>query len=177
MVKYRHRMLIAAVLRDLKLESPAALLQGDRKMGESKDTVLIMDDEPHVLDWLIEYLKAKSYKIKIVTNVDEAIKELDKTIFRITIFDLNVPASDVVKKKLEDKGDVYTKYRGLFAAVYARTKGHRGRQVIVYSVHDSEEVQNECRRIDIQYLIKARPREFKKELNDILSFDPSEKKA
>lgn len=146
-------------------------------MHESKNTVLIMDDEPHVLDWLIEYLEAKGYEVKIVTNVDEAISELNEMIFRVTIFDLNVPASDVVKKILEERGNVYTKYRGLYAAVYARSKGHRGRQVIVYSVHDSEEVRNECKRIEIQYLIKARPREFKKELNDILSFDPTEKQA
>lgn len=146
-------------------------------MHESKNTVLIMDDEPHVLDWLIEYLKAKDYKVIIVTNADEAINELNKMIFRLTIFDLNVPASDLIKKKLEEKGSVYSNYRGLYAALYARTKGHRGRQVIVYSVHDSEEVQKECRKVDIQYLIKARPREFKKELNDILSFDPTEKQA
>jgi CheY-like chemotaxis protein len=170
-------MSIAAILRDLRLESQEVLLQGVRRMHESKDTVLIMDDEPHVLDWLIEYLEAKNYKVKIVTNVDEAISELNEMIFRVTILDLNVPASDMVKNKLEEKGSVYKKYRGLYAAVYARTKGHRGRQVIVYSVHDSQEVQNECRKIGIQYLIKARPREFKKELNDILSFDPTEDQA
>lgn len=136
-----------------------------------------MDDEPHVLDWLIEYIEAKNYKTKIVTNVDDAIKALDKYSFRVAIFDLNVPVSAEMIKKLGDKGNIYTRYRGLYAAEYARTKGHRGKQVIVYSVHDSEEVQNKCKIVEIQYLIKARPREFKKELNHILSFDPTEKRS
>jgi len=146
-------------------------------MNKSDKTILIMDDEPHVLDWLIEYLEAKDYKVKTVANVDEAINELDKMAFRVTIFDLNVPVSDEVLKKLEEKGNIYLKYRGLYAAEYARTKGHRGRQVIVYSVHDSEDVLQQCEKVGIQYLIKARPREFKRKLDDILSFDPTEKQA
>lgn len=136
-----------------------------------------MDDEPHVLDWLIEYIETKNYDVKIVTNVDDAISVLAKMSFRITIFDLNVPASAELQIKLKDKDAIYSKYKGLYAAEYARTRGHRERQVIVYSVHDSEEVQYKCKILGIQYLIKARPREFKKELNDILSFDPTEKHA
>ena len=170
-------MSIAAKSQSLKLESQAVLLQGASQMEELKKMVLIMDDEPHVLDWLIEYVEAAGYDVKTVTNLDEAIKILDEFIFRVAIFDLNVPVSDTLKIKLEEKGAIYTKYRGLYAAEYARTKGHRGKQVIVYSVHDSEEVQKKCNIVDIQYLIKARPREFKKELNNILSFDPTEKQA
>lgn len=142
-------------------------------MHDPNKSILIMDDEPHVLDWLIEYLEAKGFKIEKALNVDQAIDILDKKNFRVTIFDLNVPASPETLKKLELKGDIYKKYRGLYAAEYARTKGHRGKQVIVYSVHDSIEIQNKCITVDIQYLIKARPREFKRELNDILSFDPT----
>lgn len=146
-------------------------------MNTKEDTVLIMDDEPHVLDWLIDYIEAKDYKVRIAVNVDEAIKELDRDKFRLAIFDLNVPASGEILKKLEERGSVHSKYRGLYAAEYARTKGLRGRQVIVYSVHDSEEVLRKCEKVGVQYLIKARPREFKKELNEILSFDPTETKA
>jgi CheY-like chemotaxis protein len=145
-------------------------------MNKAANTVLIMDDEPHVLDWLIEYLGAKGYQTKIAVNVDEAIDELNKATFRVAIFDLNVPASEEILKKLGKKGSIYSQYRGLYAAEYARTKGFRGRQVIVYSVHDSEDVLRRCEKIGVQYLIKARPREFKKELNEILSYDPTEPK-
>jgi CheY-like chemotaxis protein len=142
-------------------------------MNKAANTVLIMDDEPHVLDWLIEYLAAKGYQTKIAVNVDEAIEYLNKTTFRVAIFDLNVPASEGILRKLEEKGGIYSHYRGVYAAEYARTKGLRGRQVIVYSVHDSEDVLQRCNKIGVQYLIKARPREFKNELNDILSYDPT----
>lgn len=146
-------------------------------MTTEKDKVLIMDDEPNFLDWLIEYLEAKDFRVIIAVNVDEAIEKLNEENFRVAIFDLNVPASKDVLKKLEEKGSIHTEYRGLYAAEYARTTGLRGRQVIVYSVHDSEEVLRKCEKIGVQYLIKARPREFKKELNDILSYDPTETKA
>ena len=142
-------------------------------MDKEKNTVLIMDDEPHVLDWLVEYLEAKGCEVELVLNVDEAIKKLDEKRYRLTIFDLNVPASAEIQQKLAEKGSIYSKYRGLYAAEYARSKGHRGRQVVVYSVHDAEEVSSKCRQVGTQYLIKARPREFKKELDDILSFDPT----
>jgi CheY-like chemotaxis protein len=132
-----------------------------------------MDDEPHVLDWLVDYLEAKGYQVELVLNVDEAVRSLDERSYRVAIFDLNVPASDAVLKRLEAKSEVHTAYRGLYAAEFARTKGLRGRQVIVYSVHDSEGVADKCNRVGIQYLIKARPREFKKELDSILAFDPS----
>jgi len=144
--------------------------------GKSR-SVLIMDDEPHVLDWLVEYLEAKGYEVNIVANVDEAIDALDHSSFRVAIFDLNVPASERVLKKLEERGSVHSKYRGLYAAEYARTKGLRGKQVVVYSVHDSTEVERKCQTIGVQYLIKARPREFKNALDDILSFDPTARPA
>lgn len=161
----------------LRLEFQAGSSPRGRKVNTKADTVLIMDDEPHVLDWLIEYIEAKGYSVKVAMNVDEAIEELNSERFRVLIFDLNVPASNGILKKLEEKGSVHSEYRGLYAAQYARTKGFRGRQVIVYSVHDSEEVLSKCEKIGVQYLIKARPREFKKELNEILSFDPTEEKA
>lgn len=159
-----------------EIRVPRAFVAGDSNMQDSERKILIMDDEPHVLDWLIEYVEAKGYGVKIVTNIDDAIMALDREKFRVAIFDLNVPVSIELQGKLKEKGSIYDKYRGLYAAEYARTKGHRGKQVVVYSVHDSEEVHSKCKIIGIEYLIKARPREFKKELNYILSFDPTERK-
>lgn len=70
-------------------------------MTTEKDKVLIMDDEPNFLDWLIEYLEAKDFRVIIAVNVDEAIEKLNEENFRVAIFDLNVPASKDVLKKLE----------------------------------------------------------------------------
>lgn len=139
--------------------------------------VLVMDDEPHVLDWLIEYLEAQDCIVEIAINVDQAIDALNRSSYRVAIFDLNVPASPEMLNKISEKGDIHMKYRGLFVAEYARTIGMRGRQVVVYSVHDNEDIFRRCNTIGVQYLIKARPREFKRELNNILSYDPTESTA
>jgi CheY-like chemotaxis protein len=146
-------------------------------VSKTEKKVLVMDDEPHVLDWLIEYLEAQSYKVDIAVNVDQAIDALNRSSYRIAIFDLNVPASPEILNKINEKGSIHAQYRGLFAAEHARTIGMRGRQVVVYSVHDNPDILRRCNTIGVQYLIKARPREFKKELNNILSYDPTESTA
>lgn len=139
--------------------------------------VLVMDDEPHVLDWLIEYLEAQDCIVEIAINIDQAIDALNRSSYRVAIFDLNVPASPEILNKIREKGGVHMQYRGLFAAEYARTIGMRGRQVVVYSVHDNEDILRRCNTIGAQYLIKARPREFKKELSNILNYDPAVSRA
>lgn len=142
-------------------------------MNELIDHILIMDDEPHLLDWLVEYLESKTYNVELVTNVQDAIAKLEINRYRMVILDLNIPASSEYLQKIKDKGDAYTEYRGLYVAEFARTKGHRGRQTVVYSVHDSHSISFVCERVGITYLIKGRPRQFKKELDDILSYEPS----
>lgn len=166
-------MYTADAQRSSTSESPMVLYREKSIMNSETESILIMDDEPHVLDWLVEYLNAKGYEVDLALNVDEAVEKLDKGEYRLSIFDLNVPASEGILAKLRGKSDVHTKYRGLYAAEYARTRGLRGRQVIVYSVHDSEGVSEQCGKVGIQYLIKARPREFKRKIDSILSFDPT----
>jgi CheY-like chemotaxis protein len=146
-------------------------------MKKLDDSILIMDDEPHILDWLVEYLEAKNYKTKMVVNVGEAIEALNDVRYRVVILDLNVPAPGEYGEKLGNKGGLYEEYRGLYVAEYARTKGHRGRQVVVYSVHDSDPVSAICEKIGVEYLIKGRPRDFKRELDQILSYDPTKDQA
>ncbi|HNG59111.1 MAG TPA: response regulator [Cellvibrionaceae bacterium] len=143
-------------------------------MIELSRHVLIMDDEPHLLDWLEEYLESKEYEVHQVTNVQDAISKLDINIYRMVVLDLNVPASAEYLEKLKAKGDLYVEYRGLYVAEMARTKGHRGRQVVVYSVHDSDKASLVCNKIGVTYLVKGRPRQFKKELDDILSYAPQQ---
>ena len=144
-------------------------------MNELSNCVLVMDDEPHLLDWLVEYFESKKYDVHQVTNVQDAISKLDANKYRMVVLDLNVPASPEYLVKLKSKGDLYMEYRGLYVAEVARTKGHRGRQVVVYSVHDAESVSAACEKVGVSYLVKGRPRQFKKELDDILSYDPSQK--
>ena len=136
--------------------------------------ILILDDEPHNISWLPEYLADKGYSCAIATNIKEAIELLSAKSFRAIVVDLNVPAPSEYSSALAAKGEVYVKYRGLYFAEYARTLGYRNRQVIVYSVHDIDEVRLVTNRIRIDYATKGRPRDFKALIDDVLSYDPTQ---
>ncbi|TDR82999.1 response regulator [Paludibacterium purpuratum] len=135
--------------------------------------ILVMDDEPHILDWLSDYLAEKGYECTFAKNVAEAVEQLKTSTFRMLILDLNVPAPGEYGTAIKAKGDLFTVYRGLYVAEMARGMGYRGRQVIVYSVHDVDEVRTQTDRMSVSYVTKGRPRSFKKEIDDVLSFDPT----
>ncbi len=137
------------------------------------NNVLVMDDEPHILDWLSEYLADKGYVCSFAANIAEAVEQLKTSKFRMLILDLNVPAPGEYGTAIKAKGELFNIYRGLYVAEMARGMGYRGRQVIVYSVHDVDEVRIQTDRMGVSYVTKGRPRSFKKEIDDVLSFEPT----
>jgi CheY-like chemotaxis protein len=138
-----------------------------------KDTIFILDDEPYYLDWLVDFIRSEGYKCELVATLGKALAVLRKERFRMVIADLNVPAEDSVLPALDERGPLYRQFPGLYAAYVARNyTNHTGRQVIVYSVHDNEAVRNETRRLQCTYILKGRPRSFKQEICDVLSYDP-----
>ncbi len=140
---------------------------------EKKSTILLVDDEPQHLDWLSDYLVSKGYEVENVTNVRDAEKQLREYRYRAVVVDLNIPAPDDYEAKLREKGEVFVTYKGLYIADLARNLGHRNRQVIIYSVHEVSEVANYAEKISCVYLSKGRPRKFKMEIDDVLSYDPT----
>lgn len=142
-------------------------------MTSSADHVLVLDDEPELLEWLAEYLEVKKLQVEFARNVLEGLAALESRAFRFLVIDLNVPASGQYRSALADKGEVFSKYPGLYVAQAARNKGYRDRQVIVYSVHDLDEVRIITDRIRVTYATKGRPRAFKAEIDNVLSYDPS----
>lgn len=144
----------------------------------SSRDILILDDEPHLLEWLVEYLQARSYKTMFTEDVAQAIAALKSGItFRMMILDLNVPAPGEYTELLRSRGPTHDNYRGLYVAEQARNMGYRGRQVVVYSVHDVEAVRRITDRIGTTYITKGRPRAFKAEIDQVLGFDPSDPEA
>ncbi|ESZ66687.1 hypothetical protein X727_27010 [Mesorhizobium sp. L103C119B0] len=137
------------------------------------DTVVVIDDELHNMSWMIDYLQSEKIKTITASSVNESILVLDKEIYRAVIVDLNIPVLDPMLGSVADRGDVYVKYPGLYVAYYARNRGHRGRQVVIYSVHRDPSVSEEAAKIGCTYIIKGRPKEIKRELEEILSFDPT----
>ncbi len=144
-------------------------------MFDVKDTVLVVDDEPMFLDWLEDFLSSKNYKTKFITNVSDALNVVSTTRFRALVVDLNIPASADLIKAIEDKGAIFSQYRGLFVAEKARSSGYRDRQVIVYSVHSDEGVKEVADRLGVVYITKGRPHIFKAEIESVLEYDPTEK--
>lgn len=140
---------------------------------EAKSSILIVDDEPHNVYWIADYLQSLGYLTKTVSNLQDALTELTNTHYRVTIIDLNIPAPGNLKKNLKALGDTFARFPGLYAARIARTVGHRNRQTIIYSVHEDPEVREWASRMRCTYLLKGRPQAFKSELRTVLSYDPS----
>ena len=146
------------------------------KPNRGKETILLMDDEPHYLSWLVEYLEAKGYAVDTASNLGEALEKLEPQKYRTIIADLSVPIPSEMHSLVETEGKAYLEFPGLFIAHHARNMGYRNRQVVVYSVHDSATVTEVATRIRVCYITKGRPKLLKEELDDILSYDPTQDK-
>jgi response regulator RpfG family c-di-GMP phosphodiesterase len=139
------------------------------------DTVVLVDDELHNMVWMMDYLDHKGLLILPAGNANEAIDIIDEEIYRCAIIDLNIPISAPLVEAAAKKGAVYAQYPGLFVAWYARNRGYRNRQVVLYSVHREQSVAQEAERLRCTYILKGRPKEIKEELEAVVSFDPTTK--
>lgn len=137
------------------------------------DVVVLVDDELHNMSWMVDFLSSKSLGCITAENANNAIDVLDKEIYRAVVVDLNIPILDPVASAAIAKGEVYGKYPGLYVASYARNKGYRGKQVVIYSVHRDPQVSEEAAKLGCTYIIKGRPKEIKQELDAVVSFDPT----
>ncbi|WP_323086636.1 hypothetical protein [Providencia alcalifaciens] len=134
--------------------------------------IFILDDEPMFLDWIEDYSESLGVTIKFITSVNKAYEILntsDNNEFAALVIDLNVPTSPELDSILQQKELVYQKYRGLFIAQQARTKGISGNKIIVYSVHDYPEIDVMCKRLNVTYIPKGRAKALKDRLVSILS--------
>ncbi len=111
------------------------------------DTVIVIDDEIHNMSWMIDYLESEGFETITASNVNDAVTVLTREIYRAVIVDLNIPVLEPLVGSVTAKGDVYGRYPGLYVAYYARNRGHRDRQVVIYSVHLDPVVAEEATRI------------------------------
>jgi DNA-binding NtrC family response regulator len=123
----------------------------------SKLRVMIVDDEPYYLDWLIEFFEVHGYAVVIAENVTEACKATENEIFKMVIVDLNVPAGSEMKQAIMESDPIIQRFPGLFVAQYARDLGHWDDQVIIYSVHMGEAITERSKQLYCTYLPKGRP--------------------
>lgn len=144
-------------------------------MAKTSDetTIVVLDDELFNIEWLLDYLTSLGYETLPSSTADEAIDVISQEIYRALILDLNVPMPPQLAETAGRLGAVYRKYPGLFVAYSARNIGYRNRQVIIYSVHRDAEVAEEANKLGCTYILKGRPAELKKEIDEVLHFDPT----
>ena len=141
-----------------------------------KSTVVLMDDELFNMRWLIDYLEHIGYQVLPARSANEAFELIEDEIYRCLILDLNVPLVGSISKTASELPAVYKEYPGLLVAREARNCGYRDRQVVIYSVHRDQAVVEEVEKLGCTYILKGRPKELKAELENILSFDPTDQK-
>ena len=136
------------------------------------DTVLVIDDEPFNTEWLTEYFKARGYNVVEADDLQSALDALEKTRYRYVIIDLSIPISPALAQPLASLGTEFFKYPGLMVARRARSTGHNTFQVIVYSVHESADVDSYTELIVCKYILKGRPRELKSHIESTMHRAP-----
>jgi CheY-like chemotaxis protein len=136
-----------------------------------EDTILIADDEPYHLQFIVDFLESLNYKTVVADNVDKAILRLQENRFRALIVDLSIPLLPP-QSLLKDRDPLFQKYPGLLVADYARNHNHTGEQVVLYSVHDDVQVREVSDKLRVNYVLKGRPRILKEVIRDVLSYDP-----
>jgi CheY-like chemotaxis protein len=137
------------------------------------DTVLIIDDEPFNTEWLTDYFTARKFEVVHAEDLQSALDALEHTRYRYVVVDLSIPVSPVLAQPLASLGTEFFRYPGLMAARRARTTGHNSFQVVVYSVHDSNDVDSYAGLIDCRYILKGRPKELKEHVESTIRRTPT----
>lgn len=138
------------------------------KFENKLDTVLLIDDEPFQTEWLADYFQAKGLKVIYSVDLPSALCALESTRYRYVVIDLSIPSSPALAQPLAALGAEFFRYPGLMAARRARSIGHNTFQTIVYSVHDSDDVQKYTDKIRCRYILKGRPRDLKAHVDSTL---------
>jgi CheY-like chemotaxis protein len=137
------------------------------------DTVLVIDDEPFNTEWLTDYFMARKFNVVHAEDLKTSLDALENTRYRYVVVDLSIPVSPLLAQPLASLGTEFFRYPGLMAARRARTTGHNSYQVIVYSVHDSNDVDTYTGHIDCRYILKGRPRELKEHVENTIHRKPT----
>lgn len=120
------------------------------------------------LEWLKEYIEHLGFAVEFVCTQAAAVKALTSERYRALIIDLGIPSSTDMPRSGPQA--LYERYPGLAVANIARNAGYSVSRVFVYSVHDSDEVNDELSVLRCIYLLKGRPRQAKEEIRKALQF-------
>lgn len=132
--------------------------------------ILVADDEPEHIEFLLDYLTAKGFTINFAKNAQEAISASAKTRHRAYIVDLNIPLGGW--NPGPNPSPAYEKYPGLHILRSIRTQGNSGARVIAYSAHYNSQISTEIDRLYCEYIVKGRAKDLKDAITEIMASDP-----
>lgn len=131
-----------------------------------RTTVLVIDDQPYELVWLVEFLEAHGYKCEIATTLKDGVARIEASEhdkYRILIVDMEISADGFTGRLPKEvaREKLYRAYPGLSAVQAARNYDYQPSDVLVYSVHQSNEINAEVSLLRCKYILKGRPRRVK----------------
>jgi hypothetical protein len=139
--------------------------------------VLVIDDQPFELNWLFEFITESGFSWESAVNLRDGVElirasENDK--YRVLIVDMEIGTGGYVWKapKEPTRAALYQKYPGLAAVQEARNYDYNSSNVLVYSVHQSADINAEVSLLRCRYMLKGRPRGFKEIIRPMLGIGP-----
>lgn len=123
-------------------------------------TILVVDDEPEHIQWLLDFIQAKGMQTQVVCSVADAIAAAAENQYRGYVVDLNIPMGSWTPT-FQIQNDLYEKYKGFYVLKYVRTQGNLGKNVTAYSAHYNEAIIKEIGVLYCEYTSKERARDFK----------------
>lgn len=124
--------------------------------------VLIVDDEPYAVAWIIDFTEANGFSPVICQTFGEAFDLINtEKRFSAAVIDMNIPIAHGDEHMLMSKGDQYKKYHGLLLAHELRDFGNDKNSVIIFTVHDDKQISEIAEILSVQYIIKGKVRKIK----------------
>jgi CheY-like chemotaxis protein len=133
---------------------------------------LIADDEPEYLEWLRDYLKSKKLEVDVVTTVRDAVRSVSTLFYRVVLIDMSIPPAGSISRDVQERQPLVKQYPGLAIAIHARTAGYKPAQLIVYTVHDDDSIEQMLANIGAAYVLKGRPEEIKEAIVHAINASP-----
>lgn len=132
--------------------------------------VLVIDDEPWELEWLLEFLTVEGHVPEAVASIEDALPKVMERplVYDLITVDLSMPLPRSQQAQASSQGALYEQFPGLFVALMARNSGYTRGEIIAYSVHDKPEIEAEASRIGVRYCVKGRPRELKAQIKKFM---------
>lgn len=128
--------------------------------------VLLVDDEPEHIGWLVDYLESMDLRVEQATDLRSAFAYSGSP--RLVIVDMNIPQVGALTDEITLRSPLTARYPGLAVAEHFRNRGVGAHAVIAYTVHDDDELQSSLDRLSCRYVLKGRPYAIKQVIQSAL---------